>query len=1052
MKTLNKTLSLILALAMVFGLMGVASASFTDQSKITHTTAVNTCVALNIINGRTDGSYDPTGTVTRAELCKMICVAYNGGKTPVLATNSTPSYTDIKGTWGEAYIEYCTKLGIVSGNGDGTFSPDATVTGTQAAKMMLVALGFSSANEGFTGTSWDVAVNVRANQKGLYDGLVSTFDPSSGLSRDDAAQMIYNMLEAYEVSYTYQITTNANGSIVTTAVLKDSTDSNGNKTTFEEDKYSLNTSIGVFSKETYNSTTKLYSISTTADTTLNSKSTAGSFVSSTDYSQYFGMLVKVLYATDSDGDDVVYGVVPLDSTIISSGMLGTVYTDMTDDTTATSFTSNSTTYKFDTTIAATPIYYFNDYKNNMVGHLSALAAYNYEFIDQDGDGDIDIIVSYPYTVQKITSLTSTTVTAKTIGLSATYQSLAGSTGTILSATSLDDVDGYTGMAKSDYVKVTDPTYTVDGKYKVEKLTAMSGTVTKLKGTFSAGTQKVYVSEASTWLMNATGSKAELASYTDVYQVNGFIFYAKEGSSITTTTQYALLTWADTYAGEYEAKLFFTDGTSKVVTAAADYSETDPNWSTNIVYSTSASVNNVRDFTAGPQLVTYKVSSSTGAYTLTPASKTSGVTQDPFDINVGESIGVGADVDATDSYLYSSSGSTIGGYKIADDAVIFAHAADNSATKVITGAVLKTLASSAVVRVNNAYANTSDSTGYSTIVLASVELGSTISGTKTYGYVTEVDSASVNDGDGYDVTVWNGSSSLSLSTTDEGIAAGDVISYSANTDGTYAITVEPVKKGAITALSGTDLQISNTDGTKKASSVSTSINSTTTTVIGADTKKEVGSTDNDLAIAQTDDDGNYIYNVLYIDGSDEDHAFDLIIIDNVNDSVSTVTTSSIDVTSTKADTESELSALFSEYDVVNITNAYTPSTSIVVPLGCTLTTEAGATVASTTSWTINGTAVIDAVTVTGTAIKVASTGKLTVTGSLAEANLNKIQGTAAGATLVLGEASGTLSADSTLFYSAVGTAYASGATVPAGTYVWVASASAASGGTSGWVLQ
>ena len=40
-----------------------------------------------------------------------------------------------------------------------------TVTGAEAAKMLLVALGFKSEIEGFTGANWAVNVNVRANQK-----------------------------------------------------------------------------------------------------------------------------------------------------------------------------------------------------------------------------------------------------------------------------------------------------------------------------------------------------------------------------------------------------------------------------------------------------------------------------------------------------------------------------------------------------------------------------------------------------------------------------------------------------------------------------------------------------------------------------------------------------------------------------------------------------------------------------------------------------------------------------------------------------------------------
>ena len=192
MKTLNKTLSLVLVLVMVLGLFGVASAAdFKDKAEIENVEAVNTMAALNIINGKNGNVFDPTGTVTRAEMSKMICVALNGGKEPVLGTTANPTYSDIQGHWAAGYIEYCSTLGIVAGMGDGTFAPDATVTGSQAAKMMLVAMNYKADVFGFTGPAWETRVNVEANKAGLYDDL-GGLNASEGLSRDNAAQLIYN--------------------------------------------------------------------------------------------------------------------------------------------------------------------------------------------------------------------------------------------------------------------------------------------------------------------------------------------------------------------------------------------------------------------------------------------------------------------------------------------------------------------------------------------------------------------------------------------------------------------------------------------------------------------------------------------------------------------------------------------------------------------------------------------------------------------------------------------------------------------------------------------
>ena len=199
MKNLKRIFSLALAGTMLAGMLtvGASAADFTDDEKIVNQNAVDTMVALNIINGKDDGSFDPEAVVTRAEMAKMITVALNGGVDPVLGTKTQPTYTDIKGHWAEKYIEYCSNLGIIGGRGDGTFDPNGTVTGTEAAKMVLVAMGYDSTVYQFTGADWSTNVNIQANDATpykLYEDI-ENIDPSTGLTRDNAAQIIINGIQ-----------------------------------------------------------------------------------------------------------------------------------------------------------------------------------------------------------------------------------------------------------------------------------------------------------------------------------------------------------------------------------------------------------------------------------------------------------------------------------------------------------------------------------------------------------------------------------------------------------------------------------------------------------------------------------------------------------------------------------------------------------------------------------------------------------------------------------------------------------------------------------------
>ena len=322
----KKVLSLVLCVAMMLSVMVVgAGAAFSDQSKIKNTEAVDACTALNIIGGYPDGSFKPEGNITRAEVTKMICVALNGGKNPAVSTNTTPTFSDVRNNanaaWAEGYIESCAAQGIVSGVGGGKFAPNGNVTGVQLAKMLLVSLGYKSENEGFTGNAWATNVNVRAAQKGLYDGL-EKMDTSAALTRDNAAQMVWNALNAYEVEYKTTLVADSKGQLSSQITVQDKVvGSTNDKITLLEDKYEADTAIGTFAGNSDVTNCKDGNIQIT-DATINgatvkvgnSNKTTFQFKYDLDL-KYLGEEVKVLYKDSKDGvdgqldeKDTIYGV------------------------------------------------------------------------------------------------------------------------------------------------------------------------------------------------------------------------------------------------------------------------------------------------------------------------------------------------------------------------------------------------------------------------------------------------------------------------------------------------------------------------------------------------------------------------------------------------------------------------------------------------------------------------------------------------------------------------------------------------------------------------
>ena len=270
----KKVLSLVLCVAVMLSVMVMgAGAAFSDQDKIENTEAVDMCAALDIIDGFEDGSYHPERNIERGEAVKMISAMLNGGRDSVQET-STSSYTDVLNTadaWANKYIEYCTAQGIVSGVGGNRFAPASSVTGTQLAKMLLVSLGYNAVTEGYQDSdAWTVNVNTDAVNAGLYKELEDV-DMSAALTRDDAAQMFWNALQAKTVKY-----------------LTDSTGAIEWGKTLLEKVYNAYTAEGILTAIDYNVDTEEYTY------TVDGKE----YTTTQDFSALFAMNVTVLAKDD----------------------------------------------------------------------------------------------------------------------------------------------------------------------------------------------------------------------------------------------------------------------------------------------------------------------------------------------------------------------------------------------------------------------------------------------------------------------------------------------------------------------------------------------------------------------------------------------------------------------------------------------------------------------------------------------------------------------------------------------------------------------------------
>lgn len=199
MRSFKQICACLLALALAFSIAapGAAAAEqgerFTDMGQVVHREAVSLMVDLGVLQGVGDGKFAPQDTVDRASMAKMLYgIMMGSANTEVFVTMNT-GLTDVSSSWAAAYINYCYSVGIVSGQGDGKFDPEGTVSVASAAKMLLVALGYDAKDRRYEGDSlWSDNIMRDARDLGLLEGV--TQQSFEALTRDNAAQMLYNAL------------------------------------------------------------------------------------------------------------------------------------------------------------------------------------------------------------------------------------------------------------------------------------------------------------------------------------------------------------------------------------------------------------------------------------------------------------------------------------------------------------------------------------------------------------------------------------------------------------------------------------------------------------------------------------------------------------------------------------------------------------------------------------------------------------------------------------------------------------------------------------------
>lgn len=206
MRNLKRVLSLVLALVMAMSLMVVGtSAAFKDEADFSaeYVTAAEVLTNLNVLWGYEDGSFQPKGDITRAEVTALIYRAVTGDVTDAqkdVYSAMTNDFSDVKdGQWFAGYVNFCANAKFVAGYGDGTFGPNDKVTGYQTLAMILRAIGYDHNGE-FIGADWEIKTAAFAQDIGLLDNVKSE-QLGQPASRELVAELIFQAMNAPMVKW-----------------------------------------------------------------------------------------------------------------------------------------------------------------------------------------------------------------------------------------------------------------------------------------------------------------------------------------------------------------------------------------------------------------------------------------------------------------------------------------------------------------------------------------------------------------------------------------------------------------------------------------------------------------------------------------------------------------------------------------------------------------------------------------------------------------------------------------------------------------------------------
>lgn len=183
----KKITALLLCFVMLFS-MSVSGAEFSDVSSDSEEgKAIGVLSELGILSGMGDGTFSPHTYLTRAQFAK-IAVCIMGKTDEAVVTTS--AFSDVDAShWCSGYINVVAKEGIITGYPSGSFGVDENISYAQALTVVVRLLGYNASD---VGHKWPQGYIDKAKVLGLTENM--SFNYNDPITREKAALIIYRAL------------------------------------------------------------------------------------------------------------------------------------------------------------------------------------------------------------------------------------------------------------------------------------------------------------------------------------------------------------------------------------------------------------------------------------------------------------------------------------------------------------------------------------------------------------------------------------------------------------------------------------------------------------------------------------------------------------------------------------------------------------------------------------------------------------------------------------------------------------------------------------------